>query len=190
MLFRPLRALVLAGCAAWTVAMHVSVPMHTFRLLPPPLLVRSIPSLRANATELRGLVQMARLNTVPSAIALVGFGARAGGGGVPVRALPLAQLALAMTITALVTSGSMIINDYYDFRSGVDTAEHAQSAKRALVRGDVRPETAKLLLKWLYALTLTMLCLVDSKAIRLWILANALLTYVYSVHLKPLTGAP
>ena len=40
------------------------------------------------------------------------------------------------------------------------------------------------------SLTLTMLCLVDSKAIRLWILANALLTYVYSVHLKPLTGAP
>ena len=46
----------------------------------------------------------------------------------------------------------------------------------------------KLVLKYMYASHLTLLCLVDSAPMRLWVLANTLLTYLYSVHLKPITG--
>jgi 4-hydroxybenzoate polyprenyltransferase len=57
-----------------------------------------------------------------------------------------------------------------------------------LVTGEVRPETVKLVLKWGYAIHLTLLCLVQTAPMRLWVLGNTLLTYLYSVHLKPLTG--
>lgn len=77
----------------------------------------------------------------------------------------------------------MLINDYHDHARGVDTAETKPG--RPLVTGEVRPRSVKLVLKWLYCAHLCLLCLVDSAAMRLWVLLNTLLTYVYSVHLKP-----
>jgi geranylgeranylglycerol-phosphate geranylgeranyltransferase len=59
---------------------------------------------------------------------------------------------------------------------------------RPLVTGEVRPDTVKLVLKWGYAIHLTLLCLVQTAPMRLWVLGNTLLTYLYSVHLKPVTG--
>jgi len=139
--------------------------------------------------EIRGLIRMARLNTVPMGASLVALGAY---GARHVRVMTtcggarLARLILGAVLTIIVTTGSMLINDYHDFREGVDTAETKPG--RPLVTGQVRPETVKLVLKWAYALHLTLLCLVDSALMRLWVLANTLLTYLYSVHLKPITG--
>ena len=52
----------------------------------------------------------------------------------------------------------------------------------------MQPDTVKFVLKWAYALHLTLLCLVDSAPMRLWVLGNTLLTYLYTVHLKPVMG--
>ena len=80
----------------------------------------------------------------------------------------------------------MLINDYHDHKLGVDN--EVTKPGRPLVTGEVRPDTVKLVLKYMYASHLTLLCLVDTAWMRLWILANTLLTYLYSVHLKPITG--
>ena len=80
----------------------------------------------------------------------------------------------------------MLINDYHDWKLGVDNAQTKPG--RPLVTGAVQPDTVKFVLKWAYAMHLTLLCLIDRASMRLWILANTLLTYLYSVHLKPITG--
>jgi geranylgeranylglycerol-phosphate geranylgeranyltransferase len=136
-----------------------------------------------------GLVKMARLNTLPMGASLVAFGAY-GARHVPSAtasgSAKLARLLLGVSLTVIVTTGSMLINDYHDYREGVDTLETKPG--RPLVTGQVRTDTVKLVLKWAYALHLTLLCLIDSALMRLWVLSNTLLTYLYSVHLKPITG--
>ena len=137
--------------------------------------------------QLPGLLRMARLNALPMGAALVGFGAF-GARRVTVRAPPVhqaAKLALGTTLTMIVTAGSMLINDYHDHKLGVDTA--LTKPGRPLVTGEVHPEAVKLVLKWGYAAHLTLLCLVETAPMRLWVLGNTLLTYLYSVHLKPIT---
>ena len=141
------------------------------------------------ASEVPGLMRMARLNTVPMGAGLVALGALGARGAIPAGGFgwsERARLGLGVILTVIVTSGSMLINDYHDHKLGVDTA--ATKPGRPLVTGEVRPSTVKLVLKWAYALHLALLCLVDSASMRLWVLANSLLTYVYSVHLKPVTG--
>jgi len=98
--------------------------------------------------------------------------------------VPIARLALATLLTAIVTSSSMLLNDFYDYRRGVD----AQKPHKELVSGRVRLETVKTTLKWVYAGHLALVCLLDSVMLRLAVLANTLLTYVYTPHLKPVTG--
>lgn len=142
---------------------------------------------------------MARLNTIPMGAGLVGLGAwgarhvaitvapsAAIGGAAGATSRVAVRLGLGTLLTVLVTTGSMLINDYHDHKLGVDNEQTKPG--RPLVTGEVRPENVKLVLKWGYALHLTLLCCVDTAPMRLWVLANTLLTYLYSVHLKPLTG--
>ena len=91
-----------------------------------------------------------------------------------------------MLLTIIVTSGSMLINDYQDHKLGVDNEDTKPG--RPLVTGEVRPSSVKFVLKWAYAAHLTLLCFVGTATMRVWVLANTLLTYLYSVHLKPVTG--
>ena len=130
---------------------------------------------------------MARPNSIPMGAAAVGigaFGARhvanAAGGGLALR------LALGTALTSITTAGSMLMNDYHDHREGVDTP--LTKPGRPLVTGEVRPATVKFVLKWAYAVHLCLLCLLDSALMRMWVLGNTLMTYLYSVHLKPITG--
>lgn len=145
----------------------------------------SLPPLQLS--EIPGLLSMTRPNTIPTSVGLVGigaYGARNAASGFETGTC--VRLTLSAILTVLVTTASMLINDYYDFRDGIDNA--STKPGRPLVTGQVRPQTVKLVLKWLYALHLTLLCCVDSMVLRLSILANTLLTYFYSVHLKPRTG--
>jgi geranylgeranylglycerol-phosphate geranylgeranyltransferase len=131
---------------------------------------------------------MARLNAAPMGAMCVGLGAYAARATVP-RPLGMrtwGRLTLAMILTVLVTCSSMLINDYHDFKNGVDTIENKPG--RPLVTGQVKLESVKIVLNRVYALHLTLMCLVDSQIMRLWVLGNTLLTYFYSVHLKPVTG--
>jgi len=137
-------------------------------------------------SEIPGLIQSARLNTIPMGTGLVALGAYGARHVSPSSSLPIGRLVLGMMLTAITTSGSMLINDYYDHRDGIDNPQ--TKPNRALVTGAVRPSAVKLVLKYAYALHLTLLCLIDSTFMRLFVLANTLLTYLYSVHLKPITG--
>ena len=85
--------------------------------------------------ELPALLQMARPNTIPMGAGLVGFGAF-GARRTGFTTLPVGRLVLGALLTIIVTSGSMLINDYHDFREGVDTAETKPG--RPLVTGAVR----------------------------------------------------
>ncbi|KAH8076039.1 hypothetical protein JL721_22 [Aureococcus anophagefferens] len=143
------------------------------------------PRARSLRDELPGLARMARPNTLPMGAALVAAGAW-GTRGAPPAAADVGsalRLGVAVACTTIVTAGSMLINDYFDHKHGVDT--RATKPDRPLVAGDVRPATVKLVLKWAYAALLALICLIDTATMRLWVLANALATYVYTRHLKP-----
>ncbi|KAK7240410.1 heat shock protein [Aureococcus anophagefferens] len=144
-----------------------------------------LPRARSLRDELPGLARMARPNTLPMGAALVAAGAW-GTRGAPPAAADVGsalRLGVAVACTTIVTAGSMLINDYFDHKHGVDT--RATKPDRPLVAGDVRPATVKLVLKWAYAALLALICLIDTATMRLWVLANALATYVYTRHLKP-----
>ena len=124
--------------------------------------------------QIPGLVRMTRPNTIPMGMGLVGLGAHgARSTMMPAVNIP-ARLALGMMLTVIVTSGSMLINDYHDHKLGVDNEKTKPG--RPLVTGEVAPDAVKFVLKWGYALHLTLLCLVDTASMRLWVLANTLLT--------------
>lgn len=162
---------------AGTVAMTISTPAEDAAAAASPATF---------AEEVPGLLRMARLNTIPLGAGLVGLGAYGARGTRLANAAVTSRLVLGTLLTIIVTTGSMLINDYHDHKLGVDNEQTKPG--RPLVTGEVRPDTVKFVLKWAYATHLTLLCLVDTAPMRLWVLANTLLTYLYSVHLKPLTG--
>lgn len=65
-------------------------------------------------------VRMARPNAIPMGAALVGFGAYGARHSVNTAAGVASKLLLGMLLTIIVTCGSMLINDYHDFKLGVD----------------------------------------------------------------------
>ena len=189
-------ALVLStpSAAAWLAPASSLVrrppPIPTRMMLDPSILAPSSPAetkapgAGSPSAAAAALLQMARLKTLPMSAVLVGlgaFGARHG-----TRSLHAAQLGLAMLLTGIVTSGSMLINDYHDYARGVDTPQTKPG--RPLVSGAIALWQVKLALKWLYAVHLTLLCCVQTATMRLFVLSSTLLTYVYSQHLKPRTG--
>lgn len=165
-----------AMCRRPNVRPHVMLS-STEKTAPQPHVLKS---------EIPGLWRMSRPNTIPMGFGLVAIGAFGARRATTFVGLPYFRLLLGSLLTLIVTSGSMLINDYHDHNLGVDN--EVTKPGRPLVTGEVRPSAVKFVLKWGYALHLTMLCLVDMVSMRLWILANTLLTYLYSVHLKPVTG--
>jgi len=89
----------------------------------------------------------------------------------------------------LVTSTSMITNDYYDARRGVDSPDDASHplAARAGAKGGVPLAVAKSFDSILYASLLLSSAFVPGVASRLMVLGGAMMTYLYTVHLKPRT---
>jgi hypothetical protein len=89
----------------------------------------------------------------------------------------------------LVTSTSMITNDYYDARLGVDSPDDASHplAARDGAGGGVPLAVAKSFDSILYASLLLSSAFVPGVASRLMVLGGAMITYLYTVHLKPRT---
>merc|ERR1719291_292452 len=75
-----------------------------------------------------------------------------------------------------------MVNDYFDYVAGVDGEAQGD---RPLVKGDITPFEAKRALKWFYFVIILAICVVESRALRIYVLFNALLTYVYTQELKP-----
>eukprot|EP00956_Cyclotella_meneghiniana_P019255 scaffold32876_cov46-Cyclotella_meneghiniana.AAC.2 len=95
----------------------------------------------------------------------------------------------------LVTSTSMITNDYYDARNGVDVihddnntiSSSSYNNKHPLVTGLLSYNITKTFDSILYAVLLLSSAFVPGVIPRLMVLSGAIVTYLYTVHLKPKT---
>ncbi|KAL7522481.1 hypothetical protein ACHAWX_007168 [Stephanocyclus meneghinianus] len=92
----------------------------------------------------------------------------------------------------LVTSTSMITNDYYDARNGVDV-DISSSERRdtshyhPLAQGLLSYSITKTFDSYLYAILLLSSAFVPGVIPRLMVITGAITTYLYTVHLKPKT---
>uniref|UniRef100_A0A7S4RZD2 Uncharacterized protein n=1 Tax=Alexandrium monilatum TaxID=311494 RepID=A0A7S4RZD2_9DINO len=134
--------------------------------------------------KLQALWRMSRPQNIPLSMLLVLAGAFGAGGsawlGIPGMR---DQVLLCIFLTVLVTTSSCVVNDYFDFLSTTDSEESQGS--RPLVKGDISPSEVKRALKWIYFVILVCICLVDTAALRIYVLVNAVLTYIYTKSLKP-----
>ena len=90
----------------------------------------------------------------------------------------------------LVTSTSMITNDYYDARNGVDIStsdELDNTHYHPLAQGLLPYNITKTFDSYLYAVLLLSSAFVPGVLPRLMVLSGAIITYLYTVHLKPRT---
>eukprot|EP00579_Thalassiosira_antarctica_P011868 CAMPEP_0201922114 /NCGR_PEP_ID=MMETSP0903-20130614/10236_1 /ASSEMBLY_ACC=CAM_ASM_000552 /TAXON_ID=420261 /ORGANISM="Thalassiosira antarctica, Strain CCMP982" /LENGTH=435 /DNA_ID=CAMNT_0048459189 /DNA_START=41 /DNA_END=1345 /DNA_ORIENTATION=- len=91
----------------------------------------------------------------------------------------------------LVTSTSMITNDYYDARNGVDSTsndtDNENEHYHPLAQGEVPFSVTKTFDSYLYAILLLSSAFVPGVFSRLMVLGGAIITYLYTVHLKPRT---
>lgn len=91
----------------------------------------------------------------------------------------------------LVTSTSMITNDYYDARNGVDVVpEDADKDSEyghyhPLAEGTIPFSITKKFDSFLYAILLLSSAFVPGTISRLFVIGGAITTYLYTVHLKP-----
>lgn len=136
------------------------------------------------ARKLTALWRMSRPQNIPLSALLVLAGAF-GAAGRAWLVLPSVrvQVLLCIALTVMVTTSSCVVNDYFDFLSATDSEESQGS--RPLVRGDISPAEVKRALKWIYFVLLVCISLVETRALRVYVLLNAVLTYVYTKSLKP-----
>jgi 4-hydroxybenzoate polyprenyltransferase len=90
----------------------------------------------------------------------------------------------------LVTSTSMITNDYYDARNGVDVSSSEQRDAvhyHPLAQGLLSYSITKTFDSCLYAVLLLSSAFVPGVLPRLMVISGAIITYLYTVHLKPKT---
>lgn len=112
------------------------------------------------------------------------------------------QIIIVLLALLLTSATSMVVNDYYDARSGTDARNLLTQAlqknsgnedntynhlDKPLATGDVPMIVAKRFLSYLYAALLVCLCAVPGIASRLTVVVAAMLTFFYTQHLKPRT---
>lgn len=87
---------------------------------------------------------------------------------------------MVVLIALLLTSAtSMMVNDYYDARAGIDASKEDKPM--------VAPRIVKRFLGFLYAALLLCTSVVPGIPARLSIVGGAMLTFLYTQHLKPIT---
>jgi len=89
---------------------------------------------------------------------------------------------LVLSCIVLVSSTSMVVNDYYDAKLGRD-----QNMERPLVTGDLSFKLVRRYLSLLYAIALLSCAFLPGALARLSVIFSLMLTYWYTNHLKPLT---
>ena len=92
-------------------------------------------------------------------------------------------MCVVMLTLVLTSATSMVVNDYYDTKLGVDSLRRT----RPLVSGSVPMAVAKRFLYYLYAALLLSLALVPGVPARLSVVIGLMLTFWYTKHLKPIT---
>ena len=99
--------------------------------------------------------------------------------------LALSTPSMCVTLLALLLTSatSMVVNDYYDNKLGVDTLKR----NKPLVGGQVTMKVTKQFLYYLYATLLLCLTAVPGVPARLSVVIGLMLTFWYTKHLKPIT---
>jgi 4-hydroxybenzoate polyprenyltransferase len=93
----------------------------------------------------------------------------------------------------LISAASMVVNDYYDARLGVDTFRISKNKSlpsmqpKPLALGEVSFDAVKQFLYYLYSFLLLSSSLIPGIPTRLSVVAATILTFVYTKHLKPHT---
>lgn len=129
-------------------------------------------------------LEMARpINLLPSMM-LVLFGAWASTGRSLV-SLRAPAVWLVSLLSSSVAAASMVVNDYFDFRSGADAVN---SPQKPLPRGLVTPDGALLFGFVLYVGVLLATCFMGQPLLRTVIALSAAATLLYTPILKRLTG--
>mmetsp|Transcript_1052 Transcript_1052/g.1916 ORF Transcript_1052/g.1916 Transcript_1052/m.1916 type:complete len:341 (-) Transcript_1052:156-1178(-) len=97
----------------------------------------------------------------------------------------LAQPSMMVVLIALLftSCASMVVNDYYDTKSGVDSAKRS----KPLVDGQVPMNVAKRFLSYIYASCMLMVTIIPGIPARVSIVVGLMLTFWYTRHLKPVT---
>ena len=111
--------------------------------------------------------------------------------------LPLLKhpsMLMVMLALLLVTSTSMLTNDYYDAKTGVDSAVSTNGTCSSenehyhpLAKGELPFSVAKMFDSYLYAILLLTSAFVPGSASRLMVIVGAITTYLYTLSLKPRT---
>lgn len=134
------------------------------------------------------LLRLARPHNIVPSVLLVFLGAWAG----TTRSwagFTLILQSLSVWVMSLVSGGvavaSCVVNDYFDFASGVDVQN---SPDKPLPSGRVKPDLALLLSFALYVAVLTAACLLEPRTVRVIVAWSAALTLMYTPLLKRVTG--
>mmetsp|Transcript_5008 Transcript_5008/g.7278 ORF Transcript_5008/g.7278 Transcript_5008/m.7278 type:complete len:426 (+) Transcript_5008:129-1406(+) len=92
------------------------------------------------------------------------------------------RMIVVLTVMILISATSMMVNDYYDCRSGVDAGKR----HKPLIGGSVTFPLAKRFLSYLYAMLLLGAAVVPGAMARLTVMFATFLTFWYTKHLKPI----
>ena len=105
------------------------------------------------------------------------------------------QMMVVLIAVLLISSTSMVVNDYYDARSGVDALnlsiqkekDEPYISDKPFASGEVPMIVGKRFLSYLYAILLCCVTFVPGIPARLSIVVGGMLTFWYTQHLKPRT---
>mmetsp|Transcript_30118 Transcript_30118/g.36574 ORF Transcript_30118/g.36574 Transcript_30118/m.36574 type:complete len:431 (-) Transcript_30118:189-1481(-) len=145
--------------------------------------------------QLKALLRLARPTTLPQAVALVFAGAWGVTGNL-MACITNQQVLLFVVLTFMVNAVSMIVNDYYDMKSGVDAVNYnsdhvddrAAGGQKKVLQEFEDGSWVKQALHWIYGSLLILTCFVSNLPLRLIVMGSTVTSYVYTSYLKPVTG--
>ncbi|GMH63054.1 hypothetical protein TL16_g03617 [Triparma laevis f. inornata] len=100
------------------------------------------------------------------------------------------NMALIFSCLSLVTTTSMVVNDYFDARSGTDLVNLEKGAtllNKPMATGLVPLPYAKKFVSILYSTMLLLVCLLPQPGTRLAVVISSILTFLYTNQIKPFT---
>ena len=134
------------------------------------------PAIRPHLT---GLLKMCRLSNLPGVVMLHIVGTYVATSSKDfITTLVKPSMVLVLLSLIITSCSSMVVNDYYDARSGVDIYKKVKNPPAVVI---------KKFLTYMYTCLLTMLVFLPGKISRMSVVSASLLTFWYTQHLKPKT---
>ena len=90
---------------------------------------------------------------------------------------------LSALATMIITSTSMVSNDYFDHQKGTDILDNGN----VLARAELTPKQAKDFVSKFYSALLILICFAPTSAIRVLLMSGSISTFLYTRHFKPVT---